>query len=92
MTSLLSPQVCMTDSHQNQTPPAAAQKQQMSDKNSAWQQGYASAWVVLGAAPTGLFIGYFIDQHFGTNPAWMLGLSLLFLALSLYQLIKGSRK
>jgi F0F1-type ATP synthase assembly protein I len=86
----------MTDSHKNQTPPSAARKQQMSDKNmsdkNSWQQGYALAWGVLGAAPTGLFIGYFIDQHFGTTPAWMLGLSLLFLALSLYQLIKGSRK
>jgi F0F1-type ATP synthase assembly protein I len=57
-----------------------------------WQRGFASAWMVLGAAPAGLFIGYFIDRSLGTSPAWMLGLSLLFLAVSLYQLIKDSRK
>ena len=55
------------------------------------QRGFASAWMVLGAAPAGLLIGYGIDRIAGTQPGWMIGLSLLFLALSLYQLIKDSR-
>ena len=57
-----------------------------------WQRGFANAWMVLGAAPSGLLIGYFIDRAYGTAPWWMLGLSLLFLALSLYQLVKDSFK
>lgn len=57
-----------------------------------WQRGFANAWMVLGAAPAGLLIGYFIDRAYGTTPWWMLGLSLLFLAVSLYQLVKDTRK
>lgn len=62
------------------------------DDSHGWQRGFANAWMVLGAAPAGLFIGYFIDRAYGTAPWWMLGLSLLFLAASLYQLVKDSRK
>ena len=61
------------------------------DRN-GWQRGFANAWMVLGAAPSGLLIGYFIDRAAGTAPWWMLGLSLLFLAVSLYQLVKDSSK
>ncbi len=57
-----------------------------------WQRGFASAWMVLGAAPAGLLIGYGIDRAAGTAPWWALGLSLLFLAVSLYQLVKDSLK
>ena len=57
-----------------------------------WQRGFANVWMVLGAAPAGLLIGYFIDSAYGTTPWWMLGLSLLFLAGSLYQLVKDSFK
>lgn len=57
-----------------------------------WHRGFANAWMVLGAAPSGLLIGWFIDRAYGTTPWWMLGLSLLFLAVSLYQLVKDSRK
>ena len=57
-----------------------------------WQRGFASAWMVLGAAPAGLLIGYFIDRAADTTPSWMLILSILFLAVSLYHLIKDSRK
>jgi F0F1-type ATP synthase assembly protein I len=57
-----------------------------------WQRGFANAWMVLGAAPSGLLLGYFIDRAYGTSPWWMLGLSLLFLAVSLYALIKDSLK
>lgn len=57
-----------------------------------WQRGFASAWMVLGAAPAGLLIGYLIDRAAGTTPWWALGLSLLFLAVSLYQLVKDSLK
>jgi F0F1-type ATP synthase assembly protein I len=58
----------------------------------SWQRGFANVWMVLGAAPAGLLIGYFIDRAAGTSPWWMLGLSLLFLAGSLYQLVKDSFK
>jgi F0F1-type ATP synthase assembly protein I len=58
----------------------------------SWQRGFANAWMVLGAAPSGLLIGYFIDRAHGTAPWWMLGLSLTFLAASLYQLVKDSWK
>jgi len=58
----------------------------------SWQRGFANVWMVLGAAPAGLLIGYFIDRAYGTSPWWMLGLSLLFLAVSLYQLVKDSFK
>ena len=57
-----------------------------------WQKGYANAWMVLGAAPAGLLIGYFIDREAGTTPWFMLGLSMLFLATSLYRLVKDSGK
>ncbi len=57
-----------------------------------WQRGFANAWMVLGAAPAGLAIGYVIDRTYDTSPWWMLGLSLLFLAVSLYQLVKDSFK
>ena len=57
-----------------------------------WQRGFANVYMVLGAAPAGLLIGYFIDSAYGTTPWWMLGLSLLFLAVSLYQLVKDSFK
>lgn len=57
-----------------------------------WQRGFANVWMVLGAAPAGLAIGWFIDRAYGTAPWWMLGLSLLFLAVSLYQLVKDSLK
>ena len=60
--------------------------------NGSWHRGFANAWMVLGAAPAGLAIGYVIDRNFGTAPWWMLGLSLLFLAVSLYQLVKDSFK
>ena len=55
------------------------------------QRGFASAWMLLGSAPTGLLIGYAIDRAAGTQPTWMISLSLLFLALALYQLIRDSR-
>lgn len=58
----------------------------------SWQRGFANAWMVLGAAPSGLLIGYFIDRAYGTAPWWMLGLSLTFLAVSLYQLVKDAWK
>lgn len=58
----------------------------------SWQRGFANAWMVLGAAPSGLLIGYFVDRAYGTAPWWMLGLSLTFLAVSLYQLVKDSWK
>jgi len=57
-----------------------------------WQRGFANVWMLIGAAPAGLAIGYFIDRAYGTSPWWMLGLSLLFLAVSLYQLVKDSMK
>ncbi|HEX3135864.1 MAG TPA: AtpZ/AtpI family protein [Planctomycetota bacterium] len=57
-----------------------------------WQRGFANVWMLVGAAPAGLAIGYFIDRAYGTTPWWMLGLSLLFLAVSLYQLVKDSWK
>jgi F0F1-type ATP synthase assembly protein I len=62
------------------------------DRGHGWQRGFANAWMVLGAAPSGLLIGYFIDRAYGTAPWWMLGLSLTFLAASLYQLVKDSWK
>jgi F0F1-type ATP synthase assembly protein I len=58
----------------------------------SWQRGFANVWMLVGAAPAGLAIGYFIDRASGTTPWWMLGLSLLFLAVSLYQLVKDSWK
>jgi F0F1-type ATP synthase assembly protein I len=58
----------------------------------SWQRGFANAWMVLGAVPSGLLIGYVIDRAYGTAPWWMLGLSLTFLAVSLYQLVKDSWK
>jgi F0F1-type ATP synthase assembly protein I len=68
-------------------------KKQGNDTDShGWQKGFANAWMVLGAAPAGLLIGYFIDHAADTTPWSMLGLSLLFLAVSLYQLVKDSRK
>jgi F0F1-type ATP synthase assembly protein I len=54
----------------------------------SWQRGFANVYMVLGAAPAGLLIGYFIDRACGTTPWWMLGLSLTFLAASFYQLLK----
>lgn len=57
-----------------------------------WQRGFANVWMLVGAAPAGLALGYFIDRTYGTAPWWMLGLSLLFLAVSLYQLVKDSFK
>lgn len=68
-------------------------KKLVNDNDShGWQKGFANAWMVLGAAPAGLLIGYFIDRAAGTTPWFMLGLSLLFLAVSLYQLVKDSSK
>ena len=68
-------------------------KKQANDNDSHdWQKGFANAWMVLGAAPAGLLIGYFIDRAADTTPWFMLGLSLLFLAVSLYQLVKDSSK
>ena len=68
-------------------------KKQANDNDSqGWQKGFANAWMVLGAAPAGLLIGYFIDRAADTTPWFMLGLSLLFLAVSLYQLVKDSSK
>jgi F0F1-type ATP synthase assembly protein I len=64
---------------------------QRSDRQ-GWQRGFANAWMVLGAAPSGLLLGYGIDRLAGTTPWWALGLSLLFLAVSLYQLVKDSSK
>ena len=68
-------------------------KKQANDNDAhGWQKGFANAWMVLGAAPAGLIIGYLIDRAADTTPWSMLGLSLLFLAVSLYQLVKDSRK
>jgi F0F1-type ATP synthase assembly protein I len=67
-------------------------KQANNNDSHGWQKGFANAWMVLGAAPAGLLIGYFIDRAADTTPWSMLGLSMLFLAVSLYQLIKDSRK
>ncbi len=62
------------------------------DSRHQWQRGFASAWMVLGAAPAGCLIGYFIDKAYDSTPLWMIILSFLFLAVSLYQLIKDSNK
>jgi F0F1-type ATP synthase assembly protein I len=67
-------------------------KQDNNNDSRDWQKGVANAWMVLGAAPAGLLIGYFIDRAADTTPWFMLGLSLLFLAVSLYQLVKDSSK
>jgi hypothetical protein len=67
-------------------------KDQGDGDRGGWHRGFANAWMVLGAAPSGLLIGWFIDRSYGTAPWWMLGLSLLFLAASLYQLVKDSWK
>lgn len=86
------PQIHMAD--QDDSPrdrtPAAPRGQQ--DQQHSWQRGFANVWMLVGAAPAGLAIGYFIDRAYGTSPWWMLGLSLLFLAVSLYQLVKDSWK
>ena len=74
--------------HDRSTPPNGGKKAD----GTSWQRGFANAWMVLGAAPSGLLIGYFIDRSYGTAPWWMLGLSLTFLAASLYQLVKDSWK
>lgn len=89
MSAITFPTTAMTDQdeHQRDRRPATGGQQ-----DHGWQRGFASAWMVLGAAPAGLLLGYLIDRAAGTSPAWMLGLSLLFLAVSLYQLIKDSRK
>lgn len=81
--------IAMSDLDEQQSDRRPASDKQ---RDHGWQRGFASAWMVLGAAPAGLLLGYFIDRAAGTSPAWMLGLSLLFLAVSLYQLIKDSRK
>ena len=67
-------------------------KQDKRNDSQGWQKGFANAWMVLGAAPAGLLIGYFIDREAGTTPWFMLGLSMLFLATSLYRLVKDSGK
>lgn len=77
---------------QNVVPGAGKSAGKKPTDSHGWQRGFANVWMVVGAAPAGLLIGYFIDQAYGTNPWWMLGLSLLFLAVSLYQLVKDSFK
>jgi F0F1-type ATP synthase assembly protein I len=76
------------DDQQHDRSPESKKK----DSSQSWQRGFANAWMVLGAAPSGLLIGWFIDRSYGTAPWWMLGLSLTFLAASLYQLVKDSWK
>jgi F0F1-type ATP synthase assembly protein I len=72
------------------------QHDRRSDKSAhrdhSWQRGFANAWMVLGAVPAGLFLGYLIDDAAETTPTWMLVLSLLFLSVSLYRLVKDNRK
>jgi ATP synthase protein I len=77
------------DSPRERTPATPREQQ---DEQYGWQRGFANVWMLVGAAPAGLAIGYFIDRAYGTTPWWMLGLSLLFLAVSLYQLVKDSWK
>lgn len=67
-------------------------KDQSGNDRNGWQRGFANVWMLVGAAPAGLAIGYVIDRAYGTSPWWMLCLSLLFLAVSLYQLVKDSWK
>lgn len=76
--------------HQHPTPRPNAGEQPSA--RHGWQRGFAHAWMVLGAAPAGLGLGWLIDRAYGTAPWWMLGLSVLFLGASLYPLIKDALK
>jgi hypothetical protein len=51
-----------------------------------------AAYILIAAVLIGLGLGYLIDQHYGTLPWWTLGMSLLWLAVGFYHLLKeGSR-
>jgi len=54
--------------------------------------GMSAPYTLLGAMFLGLGIGYLLDQHYQTEPRWMVGMTLLFLTAGMYQIIKDSYK
>ncbi len=54
----------------------------------ALNAGYTlAASVILGCA-----IGYWLDDHYGTKPWWMVGLACLFIIAGMYHAIKDFQR
>lgn len=81
------------DEQRQARPPAMGNGEKSADSGlRTWQRSLAKGSIVLGAAPTGLLIGYFVDRAAGTSPWSMLALGFLCLAGAIFRLIKESGK
>ncbi len=50
--------------------------------------GVAAAYTLAGSVVAGLGIGLLIDRKAGTAPKWTIGMTLLFLGVGLYHLVR----
>ncbi len=50
--------------------------------------GVGAAYTLVGSVVAGLGIGWLIDHSAGTSPKWTVGLTMLFLGVGLYQLVR----
>lgn len=78
----------MTDPNQV---PGVAKKPRTPQDERTTQRGFAAAYVLLGAAPSGLLVGWLIDLAAGTRPWFMLGCCALFLLVALVHLLRELR-
>ena len=50
--------------------------------------GVGAAYVLAGSVLVGLGIGWLIDRNTGATPKWTVGMTMLFLGVGLYQMVK----
>ncbi len=50
--------------------------------------GMGSAYTLAGSVVAGLLIGWLIDRSTGASPKWTVGMTMLFLGVGLYHLVR----
>jgi hypothetical protein len=50
--------------------------------------GVGAAYTLAGSVVAGLIIGWLIDRSTGASPKWTVGMTMLFLVVGLYQLVR----
>lgn len=63
-----------------------------SPRGSSPQRGAGAAWLMAGSMLLGAGLGYLLDHHYATSPRWTVALSMVFLAVGMYQTIREANR